>query len=178
MITNPIKTNRYSGLSIVLHWIATFSVVALFVSHEASSNSGMAAFHVGGGAILGVLLLWRVLRHPVRGFANKPDQPVLLNLISTLVMWGLLISIFVVVVTGYLIPWTQGQPLEIYSVISIPSFMSESVGLHDLIEELHDISGHVIVPLVLLHVLGAFKHFIFDRDGIMQRMFKAEKGGR
>lgn len=173
-----MATHQYSGLSIVLHWVTAVAIVALFISHEGSRDSAMFAFHVSGGALLGIVLLWRVLRRSLRGFADKPDQPALLNLASTLVMWALLLSIFTVAITGYLLPWTQGRSLDIFGVISIPSFMGDIPWLHNLTDRIHNLSGHLLLPLTLLHVLGAFKHLIFDRDGVMQRIFKADKDGR
>ncbi len=174
----PSVTAGYSSRSIILHWIGAIAVVALFISHEGSRDSAMFAFHVSGGAILGVLLIWRIARRPLHGFTDKPEQPKLLNLISSLVMWGLLLSLLGVVVTGYLLPWTLGNPLDIYGVVSIPSFMGSVPILHSITERLHNVTGHLIVPLTLLHILGALKHWLYDRDGVMQRMFRSHSGGR
>ena len=168
----------YSKLSIALHWITAISVIALFVTHEGERGSTAMMFHVGGGAVLGGILIWRVIRRPLRGFAEKPKQPAILNIISTLVLWALLIAIFVVTITGYLLPWSIGRPLEIFSVISIPSFMEGSRELHEALEDIHDAAGHVIVPLVLLHILGALKHLTWDKDGVMQRILRPIRNGR
>jgi len=170
--------NGYNKLTIALHWIGALSIVALFVSHEGEQDSAMMAFHIGGGALLGILILWRVIRRPFRGFPDKPNQPAILNLASTIVLWGLLLSTFVVITTGYLLPWTLGNPLDIYGILSIPSFMGHSPGLHEFIEEVHEVAGHAIVPLVLLHIIGAFKHLLFDRDDVMQRMLRPLRGGK
>ena len=137
----------------------------------------MYEFHVGGGAILGIFILWRVIRRPFMGFPKKPSQPAVLNRISTIVIWGMLLTTFIVTVTGYLLPWTLGQSLAIYDFFAIPSFMNGSYAIHEVVEQIHDIAGHVIVPLVLLHILGALKHLLINRDGVMQRMIKGQKGG-
>ena len=44
-------------------------------------------------------------------------------------------------------------------------------------EELHDVSGHLFIPLLALHILGAAKHAIFDIGGIARRMFKPTEVG-
>lgn len=173
-----ISVSGYSRLSIALHWLAAIAVVALFFTHEGERGSASQLFHVGGGALLGLLLVWRVVRRPARGFAAKPDQHALLNLASAIVLWGLLAAILVVTITGYMLPWSLGRPLDLFGIISIPSFMEGSRDLHELMEEIHDLAGHIIVPLVLLHVLGALKHLVVDRDGIMQRMLKPTPNGR
>jgi len=168
----------YSKTSIIAHWIAAVSVVALFFTHEGDRGSAQQIFHVSGGAVLGLFLIWRVFRRPVRGFADKPNQPALLNLVSSIVLWGLLAAILVVVLTGYFLPWSRGSALDLFGMVQIPSPITGSSGLHDFMEEAHDLSGHVIIPLVILHVLGAFKHALIDRDGVMQRMVKSVSGGR
>ncbi len=173
-----IALSGYSRLSIALHWITAIAVVALFFTHEGERGSAQQMFHVGGGAILGLIVIWRVARRPVRGFAAKPDQPAILNLVSAVVLWGLLAAIVIVTVTGYLLPWSGGRPLDLFGIVSIPSFMEGSRDLHELMEEIHDIAGHAIIPLVILHVLGALKHLLYDRDSIMQRMVRPVKGGR
>ena len=50
--------------------------------------------------------------------------------------------------------------------------------LHALVERVHDVSGHLFIPLLALHVLGAVKHAVFDRRGAGLRMFKPVDGGR
>lgn len=168
----------YSKLSIALHWIAAVAIVALFFTHEGDRGSFEQAFHVGGGALLGLLLIWRAVRRPLRGFTEKPDQPALLNLVSAIVLWGLIVSIIIVCLTGYLLPWTVGRPLDIFGILAIPSFMEPNRDLHEFFEELHDLAGHAILPLAGLHILGALKHRFIDKDEVMQRMVRAKPGGR
>ncbi len=167
----------YSWLSILVHWLGAVSIVALFVTHEGPRDSFAFQFHVAGGALIGLFLIWRVSRRAVRGFPPKPDQHPLFNLASTVVIWGLLTCIIVLVITGYLLPWSVGQPIDMAGLFDIPSPFPASRAFHEIMEEAHDIAGHLIVPLALLHVLGAFKHLIWDRDGIMQRMLMGRNGG-
>lgn len=171
-------SSGYSRTSIIAHWLAAFTVIALFFTHESERGSAMQTFHISGGALLGVFLFWRVFRRPVRGIAEKPEQAAVLNLTSQIVLWGLLTSIFVVTITGYLLPWSMGRSLDLFGLVQIPSPLNGSRDLHEFFEEVHNISGHVIMPLVGLHILGALKHLIIDKDGIMTRMFKPVSGGR
>ena len=168
----------YSALSIVAHWIGAILVIALFFTHEAERGSLGFSFHVAGGAVAGIFLLWRVWHRVRRGFAAEPDQAYLFNLVVRVVLWGFLVSIAVVVITGYLLPWTLARPIEFPLGLSIPSPLPKSAGLHEFMEELHDISGHLFVPLLLLHLLGAAKHAFIDKDGTVRRMFSPTSAGR
>lgn len=171
-------TSGYSRMSIAAHWLAFLAIVALFVTHEGERGSAMQAFHIGGGAILGIFILWRALRRPLRGFTAKPDQNAFLNLVSMLVIWGLILDMVVVIVSGYMAPWSGGRAIDIYGLVSLPSPIAGSPQLHEAFEEIHEIAGQAIIPLVALHVLGALKHVVMDRDGIMMRMLRPVAGGR
>ena len=168
----------YSRLSILVHWLTALSVIALFVTHEADRGSSAYFVHVSIGGGLGLFLLWRVWYRARRGFAVEPEQHAALNLLSRLVLWGFLVSIVVVILTGYLLPWSRGAALDMLGLFSIPSPIAGSRDFHEFIEEVHDISGHLFMPLLLLHVAGALKHHFIDRDGVLMRMVKGQNGGR
>lgn len=81
------------------------------------------------------------------------------------------------IVSGYFIPWSVGQGIDIYGLFTLPSPMSANRDLHELLEEVHEIAGQLFIPLIVLHLLGAAKHAFFDKDGVAQRMFKSSEDG-
>ena len=172
-----LRTDGYSLLSVIAHWLAAILVIVLFLTHEGPPGTGAYAFHVGGGAIAGLFLLWRVWRRVRRGATDAPEQAAVFNFMARVVHWGLLALIAVVVVSGYLLPWSMGQALDVFGV-GIPSPMADNPNLHQFLERVHDIAGHLFVPLLGLHVAGAVKHAVLDRRGAGLRMFKPVSGGR
>ncbi len=171
------RTYRYSPLSIVLHWLAAILVIALFVTHEGERGSAAYVIHVSAGAIAGLFLLWRVWHRAKRGMTDAPDQAFILNVAARLVQWGFLVAIVVVVISGYLLPWSLGRPLDVFGM-GIPSPLGSSRGVHEFMEEVHDVSGHLFIPLLVLHILGTAKHAIVDKDGRARRMFTPAAGRR
>ena len=171
------RTDGYSILSILAHWLAAILVVSLFLTHEGERDTDAYIFHVSGGAIVGLFLLWRVWHRMRRGVPDAPDQWAVFNFAARLVHWAMLVAIVVVVVSGYLLPWTLGRELDVFG-FGIPSPMGANHDLHELVERVHDVTGHLFIPLVALHLLGAIKHVIFDRQGAGLRMFKPISGGR
>jgi cytochrome b561 len=168
----------YTHLSIAVHWITAILVIALFFTHEGDRGSAMQWFHVSFGSLAGLFLLWRVWLRASRGAATKIDQHRLFNLLSDLVRWGMLLSIAGLVLTGYLLPWSLGRPIDFAGLIELPGFLPRSSGLHEVMEEIHDFLGHLIVPLVVLHVAGVIKHEIGREEGVMKRMLKGSSKGR
>lgn len=174
----PTSNTGYSKLSIISHWLAAIAVLVLFVTHEGERGDIAYVIHVSGGAIAGLFLLWRVWHRVRNGMTDAPDQAMIFNLLSKIVVWGFLVAVLVATVTGYLLPWSRGAALDIFGIVSIPSPMAGSRGFHEFIEETHELAGHAIPVLLILHVLGAAKHLIINRDGIVARMFKPAPGGR
>jgi len=171
-------TSGYSKTSIVTHWASALAVIVLFLTHEGENGDLTNLVHVGGGAIVGLFLLWRVWHRMRNGMTEVPDQAMIFTIASKIVMWGFLAAILVVTLTGYLLPWTRGAPLDIFGVLSIPSPMAANGSLHEFVEEAHEIAGHAFPVLLILHVLGAVKHLVIDRDGIVARMMRPVAGGR
>lgn len=171
------RADGYSVLSIVVHWLAAILVIALFFTHEGEPGSNAYVLHVSGGAVAGVFLLWRVWHRVRRGSTHPPKQATVFNLGARLVHWGLLVAVVVVVVSGYLLPWSLGRELDVFGV-GIPSPMGANREVHEVVDRVHDVSGHLFIPLLALHVLGAVKHAVFDWRHAGLRMFKPVDGGR
>ncbi len=167
----------YSAVSIAVHWTTAILVTALFFTHEGQRGSSSYWFHVSFGTLAGLFLLWRVWLRLRRGPAAKTDQHKLLNLLSDLVRWAMLLTIAGLVITGYLLPWSLGRPVDLLGLVDIPSLLPRNRGLHELAESVHDFLGHIIVPLVILHIVGVIKHTLGKEENVMKRMLKADREG-
>lgn len=173
----------YGWPSIAFHWLGAGLVVALFLIGQqldgpsrGPEETEILALHVSIGAIavvvLGARILWRLVqRSPAPANDPRPIQ-----LLSQIVKWGLLAMIAALIVTGPLLLWTAGDPIDVFGTVSIPSPLPVMSGLGDALEEVHEFASNAIVPLLALHVLGALKHLIFNRDGVFQRILWTKKG--
>ena len=50
--------------------------------------------------------------------------------------------------------------------------------LHEAVGRVHDVTDHLFIPLLALHVLGAVKRAVFNRRGAELRIFKPIDGVR
>jgi len=166
----------YSAASITIHWLTAFFIVALFLTGE--GNREIVKIHIAAGAIVGIFLVWRVLRRSLKGMAEKPDQHRFLYTLSKFTIWGMMIAIIIATLTGYFLPWTRGSAINIFDIVSIPSPMALNPALHEMVEALHDLSGHAFIPLVGLHTIGAIKHHFIDKDTVLKRIFSPVKSGK
>jgi cytochrome b561 len=58
----------------------------------------------------------------------------------------------------------------LFGLWPLPDFVAANPALAELIKPLHKLSAFAMAALVLLHVAGALKHAIIDRDGLLSRM--------
>ena len=77
--------------------------------------------------------------------------------------------IVAVVISGHLLPWSMGRPLERFG-LGLPSPMAANPELHAFLEQVHDTAGRLFVRWLALHAVGAVKHAVFDPRGVALRM--------
>lgn len=168
----------YSLFSIFLHWAVAAFIVFLFVSGQffeehGSINAGrtLRAVHISVGTIAAVFIFVRFFWRASQPSLDKGNDGPMLNLLATLVQWGLLLATVGAVVTGIGAVWASGRALDVFGIVSLPSPMGNHHDLHETLEGIHEFFANAFIPLVALHVLGALKHWLINRDGVMARIF-------
>ncbi|NHK26774.1 cytochrome b [Parvularcula flava] len=170
----------YGWISIALHWAGAASIIALYLLgdaiHDAQGREARIAaiwLHVGIAmllyAIMAGWIVWRLSqRRPERVQQAKP-----LSALSTTIHWLLLALIVFQLISGPVTVWTIGVPIKVFDWFAIPGPFGRMPEAHDFIGMLHGWAARIILFAVIVHVLGALKHAIIDRDGTLMRMLKA-----
>lgn len=168
----------YGWIAIALHWISAAGVIALYFLgdnvEEAPDRAAKLAAeqtHVSVGVLLFTFLAARVLWT----LGNPKPEPLEKNRwfewLAKVVQWLFLAMITALIITGPLSIWSMARPIAVFDWGSIPSpFAAPNRGLHELCESVHDLASKLFWPLIVLHVAGALKHLVFDRDRTFQRM--------
>jgi len=149
--------------------ILNLGVYTWQVAEEASPRAFYFNLHKSLGitilALIAIRVLWRVTHKP----------PALLTSYSALerkVATGTHHLLYLLMVA---IPLT-GLLMSIYGKYSVNWFGIELIkgadnkGLRDFFEGSHEFVGIVLLVLVALHVAGALKHKIIDKDDTLKRM--------
>jgi len=170
--------NGYGWIAIALHWISAAAVIALWFLGEGMEDApdraariAARAQHVSVGmlliAFLAARLIWTATQPaPAKLGHNRP-----LEIVAKAVQGLLLLMILVQIVTGPLVIWASARPINIYDWLSIPSpFPAKISWLKEGAEFLHKAAPNALWPLLALHVLGALKHAVLDRDSTLRRM--------
>jgi len=161
-----VAPRGYSVLQIVLHWtIAALVVFQLLVNKDMQeafkerSSSGQfdgevgAIAHITVGLTIFTLAILRLTIRFRRGVPEPHDtNPALINFFGHAAHVLLYAFLFAMPLTGA-IAWFTGLELS---------------------AELHEVGRLVLIPLVLLHALGALaEHFIFHTNSLT-RILKSE----
>jgi cytochrome b561 len=169
--------DAYGWVAIALHWISAASVVALYLLgerlEEASKGAAKAAamnLHVSVGVLLFTFLAARLLWSASQPAPGKLDQNRLFRTAARLVQLLFLIMILVLLVSGPLAVWSTGRGLAVFDWFVVPSPMGRAPQLHELAEGVHGAATKLFWPLIVLHVGGALKHLVVDRDATLRRM--------
>ena len=173
----------YGWAAIALHWISAGGVLALYLlgerMEEAPDRAAKVAaqdLHVSVAVLLFAFLAARLLWS-----ASQPEPAPLernrwLRLAARVVQGLFLLMILVLLVTGPLAIWSAARPIQVFDLFAIPSpFPTRVDWLHEGAEEVHGAATKLFWPLIALHVAGALKHLVFNRDRTVQRMLWVDR---
>lgn len=170
--------NRYSTVSLSLHWLTAALVIAqigLVWAHEANEESGVRTFidlHKSVGLSILVLTLvrlgWRLANPAIPLPAETPRW-------QKLAARGTHVLFYVFLIAMPLVGWAAssaaGRDIVWFGLFEWPLLPigggRETAGS---LMEAHEIAGKLLIALVVLHVLGALKHHFVDRDNVLHRM--------
>lgn len=162
---------RYSGLSILNHWIAAilvFIMLTLGLMADKAPTDAIESYvmdvHIALGFFVLIVVLWRVGFRILQGFPPKPEAGVLERRLGGLVHRLLLIAILVQVVSGPLYLFTEGEGMDVFGWFQFYIPLSSLSAIHEPVEEIHKITGNWILPaLIGIHVVGALHHYLLRR---------------
>ena len=181
-----MENARYSAGAMILHWAIAIAVIVNWrIAEETHGLSREAA-----GALmeqhkaLGIAILLLTVLRIVWRFVKKPPP-----LAATLKGWEAWLAktvhvIFYVLLIGLpLGGWLGnsmfGQAIDMWGLFTVPALpVGTNFDTGEAIFEVHETLGKAMLILIALHVLGALKHTLVDKDGNLFRMlpFGTPKG--
>ena len=168
---------RYGASAILLHWLLALMLVGSFGVGVymadlpvSPSRLKLYNYHKWAGvtilALSGLRLLWRLTHRPPADVPMPAWQSRAAHATH-----GLLYALFFIVpLVGWAYSSAAGYPVVWFGVLPLPDFVPVDKALAEAIKPWHERSAMLMAALVLLHVAGALKHQLIDRDGLIDRM--------
>jgi cytochrome b561 len=72
--------------------------------------------------------------------------------------------------SGWLMSSAKGFQTVYFGVLPLPDLVGKDKELGDLLKEAHEALNLALLVLVGLHVAGALKHHLIDKDATLRRM--------
>ncbi len=171
-------TIEYGSLAKALHWlvaIGLFAIIFLGLEQEGMESgderSRIRFIHASIAAITFMLMMIRIIWRFMNEVPAKPDgMPAWQRMISSVVHWGLYITVFVQVFAGAMVVGTGGKGVPVFGLFTIPVPVTENHDNHEWWEEVHEFAWKPLAALIIVHILGAlYNHFIVKND-VVRRM--------
>lgn len=169
------QKTTYDRVSRMNHWVVALLMIGLLASGvaldmflEGPDARPVRNVHKAIGVVVLVLGFWRVGWRLVQGFV----APLHNDWQAKAAHWAhviLLVGIVVMPVSGVVMSYFGGHSIGVFGLFTIPGG-PKIEWLNGLAGNVHGIMGKVMIATVLLHVVGAIKHVVIDRDGTMARM--------
>ncbi len=168
----------YGWAAIGLHWISAIGVIVLYLLGErmedAATRAEKLAFehtHVSVAVLLFTFLAARLMWSLSQPHPASYERNPWLRRISVGVHVLFMAMIAILLATGPLSIWSAPRPIPLFDLLVIPSpFPTRVEWLHEGAETVHALASNLFWPLLALHLAGALKHLLIDRDPTLQRM--------
>lgn len=175
--TSLSKTTRYLH-SIVGLFMITLVAVGYYMKE--TESWALYPIHKSFGVLIIFLVIPRVIWRLKQGWPT-PISPMTAaqHMLSKLVHWTLLLTTILFPVSGILMSGVGGYGVSIFGLELIAANVNpatnEVVPHNEFIAkftlQIHEILLPVILVALALHIAGAIKHQVMDKDGTITRMF-------
>ena len=168
--------NRYSTVSLTLHWLTAALVVMqvlLINAHEANEDTRLFIdLHKSVGLTILVLTLarlaWRAANPAIPLPERAPRWQKLAARATHVLFYVLLLAMPLV---GWAASSASGREINFFGLFEWP--LLPIGGGRDVardLMDLHETAAKALYVLIALHVAGALKHHFIDRDNVLHRM--------
>jgi cytochrome b561 len=175
MLVNSPRT--YGSVSKWLHWAIAVLLILMLVGGffmddiiDKPLRSMVINLHKLVGIAILVLMLLRLLWRLCNVQPTLPCMPKWQRLSLKLVHRLLYLLVILMTLTGWIMSTAANHIPHIGSFTLPLPFVKSCAQLSDLFYSYHSILAWVIIAIVVLHILAALKHWLIDKDDVLQKM--------
>lgn len=175
--------NAYSSGSKFFHWTIAIIVISMlsvsFFLEDLPEQYIATAFMVHksfGLTVLGLMLLRLLWIIHTGKPALPPNIPTWQRHLARLVQTSLYLFLFLMPLSGWMLTTAKNRIPVYFGMFSLPMPgvpVSESLG--ELMEQCHGVIAWILIGLIMLHVAGAFKHHVINKDDVLRSMLPGKR---
>ena len=166
--------DRYSNVSILIHWTVVVLVVAnIVIAIAMLDNRDLFPWHKSIGITVLLLTLLRIVWRVTHPWPRLPDS---MPTWERIFARGTHVGFYVMLLTIPLLGWAAvssgrtgtGELFGFIQWFDLP--VGKSPELRDTLGSAHELAVYFTLLLLFFHVAGALKHQFFDEDVVFHRM--------
>lgn len=174
----PEVPATYDTVSRVNHWVIAIAMIGVlglglyleFGGLEREEKGWWRDLHKATGVLVLIYGTWRVGWRLRQGFPDPVGaMPAWQEKVVAFSHWFLLTAILLMPISGVLRTLFGDHSLAFFGLFTIPA-LGDFAWVSGPASFVHAYMGYALVAVVLLHVAGALKHHLVDRDGTLLRM--------
>lgn len=178
-LNNNSGRTRYTTTAIVFHWVVAILVFALIglgltmteIPKGTPDRAWYYNLHKSIGVTTALLVLarlwWRAKNPPPSLQASMPGWEVQAANISHALLY---LCLIVMPLSGFAATQFTKYGVKFFGLFTIPPMGWEDKTIYDLLQGVHGVTAVLLISLVVIHVLAAFKHLLINRNNVFQRM--------
>lgn len=170
--------DTFGAVTKFLHWVigplvVILLCVGLYMTNveDAGLKFKLYPLHKSTGIVVLFLAALRVLWH---FYSRTPAfVPSLKSWEKTLARLGhfcLYAGMLGMPLSGWIFSSAAGRTVNVYGLFDLPNLVEKNEALRDFFAEVHGFLGYFLIFVIVLHVVGALKHHIIDKDTTLRRM--------
>jgi cytochrome b561 len=173
------SADQYGLVSKILHWLIAALIIALIaigwwmvdLGYYDPLYHGSLLWHKSLGICVGLIVIFKfVWRWPSPSPQAQTSLTAFERIASHLVHLLLVLAMWVIPASGYLVSSSEGAAIEVFNWFNVPALMTVSDQSRDIAIEIHYYFAYGTLALVALHAAAALKHQFIDGSGTLKRM--------
>lgn len=171
------EVQKYNTVSRVFHWSVALLILGLLIvgfwmgGLEPPFKFKIYGWHKALGiSVLALVVLRVVWKHasksPKSLSTHKTWEKILSKTIH-IVLYGAMIGM---PLSGWVMSSAGGHPISFFGLFEVPPIVGKDKELSGLAAEIHEILAFIVIGCVGLHIVGALKHHVIDKDATLKRM--------
>jgi len=174
---------RFSKVTIWLHWIVGITIILLLIVGSFMEDIDikfLLPLHQSFGISILVFVLLRVLWRIKNGW----PEPVSVysrieQILAKITHWVLIICTLLMPISGMMMSGASGHGFALFGLQIVAAnpdpanpgkFLPYNGTAAGIGHEMHEIISTILIIAICLHVAGALKHHVIDKDGTLRRM--------
>jgi cytochrome b561 len=174
-INNSVQ--KYKPIAMLLHWLMAVAIIGqaglgVWMGDLAKGTPERAYYfnlHKSIGLVIALFILWRIVVRLKNTPPTLPPMPNWERIAAKTSHYLLYACMILLPLSGYLASNFTKYGIKFFGY-QIAPWGPENKTVYEVFNTAHSITGNVLIAIIVIHVLAAFKHWLIDKDTVMQRM--------